>query len=77
MTIKRLSKDDPESFIIMIIYREAKRHARDGQWRRFDGTVAYRGNKYQINADFVLRDEHLSYKNLKIEEIGRQIIRIH
>ncbi len=77
MTIKRLSKDDPESYVVMIMYKEARRHPLDGQWRRFDGTVAYRGNKYKITADFVLRDQYFTYKHLNIEEIGREIIRLH
>lgn len=73
MTIKRLQPDDSDSFIIMLIYREAKKHAHDGQWRRYDSVIRFREHEYHIVADFVLRDAFFTYRNLEIEKLNKII----
>ncbi|MBX4189713.1 hypothetical protein KW791_00225 [Candidatus Parcubacteria bacterium] len=74
MTVeKRLRKDDPQSYIIMLIYKEAKKHPQDGQWRKFRGLVEQAGHKFNISADFLLRGSTFTYKELEVKPADREI----
>lgn len=77
MSIKRPSRTDSDSYIIMIIYREALKYPHDGQWREFNGMVEQGGRKYRIRADFVLRDAFFSYKNLEVKALERELITLN
>lgn len=77
MTVKRLLTKDGDAYIIMIMYREAKKHPHDGQWRRFDGTIRYKDREYHITADFVLRDAFFTYKNLEVTALDRTLITLN
>ena len=61
----------------MIMYREAKKHPQDGQWRRFDGTIRYKDREYHIAADFVLRDAFFTYRNLEVTALDRNLITLN
>lgn len=75
--VHRLKKDDPTSYIVMLMYREAKRHPRDGQWRMYEATIEYQGRKYRITADFILRQEVFSYKKLSVVALERDRITLN
>jgi hypothetical protein len=75
--IKRLKKDDPQSYIVMIIYKEAVKHPKDGQWREYRGQVEQAGNKFDITAKFVIRGEIFSYKDLEVKPSERKKLIIH
>lgn len=72
--IKRLNRDDPDSYLVMIMYREARKHPKDGQWRRFDGDLSFCGRQYHMSAEFVLRDDFFTYKNLEVTALDRDTI---
>jgi hypothetical protein len=74
MAIERLNQRDLKSHVICLLYRDGKKHFHDGKWRKFEALIEFKGEKFQVNAEYVLRDVFLTYKHLTIERESRIIL---
>lgn len=72
--IKRLTHDDPDRIALVLLFREAKKHAMDGSWRQANLEILQAGRKFKITAEIMLRDTFFSYKNLEVKALDRKTI---